>query len=67
MSGRHARQMQIFPDPHVKVKEWDLDGYPAAIFVKMGDNTVQEFERKRPHHGFEAAMKNLERMLNNAD
>ena len=54
----------VLPDPRVDVKEWDFDGYPASIFVKMGDNTVKEFVRKidYPHPCFEAAMKNLERM-----
>ena len=46
MSGKHEKRRQIFPHPRVDVKEWDADGYPASIFVKMGDNTVQEFIRK---------------------
>ena len=64
MTGRHEKRLQIFPDPRVEVNEWDVDGYPASILVKMGDNTVQEFVRKinQPHPCFEAAMKNLERM-----
>lgn len=64
MTGRHEKRHQVIPDPRVDVKDWDVDGYPAAIFVKMGDNTVIEFVRKieQPHPCFEAAMKNLERM-----
>lgn len=46
MSGKHEKRHQIFPDPRVDVKEWDVDGYPASIFVKMGDQTVKEFVRK---------------------
>ena len=64
MTGRHEKRVKILPDPRVDVKEWDVDGYPAAIFVTMGDKTVQEFVRKidQPHPSFVAAMGNIERM-----
>ena len=57
-------ETRILPDPRVDVKEWDVDGYPASIFVKMGDNTVKEFVRKidYPHPKFLASLKNIERM-----
>ena len=62
--GKHEKRTRILPDPRVDVKEWDVDGYPAAICVTMGDRTVKEFVRKieQPHPSFVAAMKNLERM-----
>ena len=64
MIGKHEKRSQIFPDPRVDVKDWDVDGYPMSIFVNMGDNTVMECVRKieQPHPRFEAAMKNWERM-----
>ena len=69
MIEKHEKRHQIFPDPRVDFKEWDVDGYPAAILVKMGDNTVKEFVRKieQPHPSFNAAMKNIERILSNVD
>lgn len=62
--GKHEKRHQVIPDPRVVVKEWDIDGYPASIFVQMSDNITMEFIRKfnDPHRAFEAAMKNLERM-----
>ncbi len=64
MMGKHERRHQILPDPRVRVKEWDIDGRPAAILVDMSDHSVMEFIRKidQPHPCFEAAMKNIERM-----
>lgn len=64
MSGKQEKKTQIFPDPRVQVTEWDLDGYPAAIMVTMGDRTKKEYLRRidQPHPCFEAAMKNIERM-----
>lgn len=69
MSGKHEKHRQIFPYPRVDVKEWDVDGYPAAVIVKMGDNTTIEYQRKinQPHPYFEAAMKNLDNMKKAGD
>lgn len=46
---------RYLPHPRVEVKEWDPDGYPAAVIVQMGDRecTMMEFVRKveqpKPH------------------
>lgn len=67
MSGKHEKHRQIFPYPRVDVKEWDVDGYPAAVIVKMGDNTTIEYQRKinQPHPCFKAAMDSLEKFSMN--
>lgn len=63
MSGRHERPIRIIPDPRVDVNDWDVDGYPASIFVKMGDNTTMEFVRKIEQPGFVKAIEGIRRMV----
>ena len=39
-------EVRVLPDPRVEVKEWDIDGKPASICVKLGDNTTEIYERR---------------------
>ena len=39
-------EMRVLPDPRVEVKDWDIDGKPATIYVKLGDNTTEIYERR---------------------
>lgn len=41
-------EVRVLPDPRVEVKEWDIDGKPASIYVKLGDNTTEIYERRIP-------------------
>lgn len=39
-------EVRVLPNPRVKVKDWDIDGKPASIYVELGDNTTEIYERR---------------------
>ena len=53
--GDTVSVVRILPHPRVQVTQWDIDGYPASIKVRMGDKdgTMMEFvrpvEQPKPH------------------
>ncbi|MBO7711087.1 MAG: hypothetical protein J6S83_11505 [Lachnospiraceae bacterium] len=55
------KNARILPDPRVKVKEWDIDGKPASIYVEFGDNTTEIYARHimQPHPSFVKAIGNI--------
>ena len=56
--------IKILPHPHVQVKEWDIDNYPAVIEVRMSNNTVQKYVRhiEPPQPAFQRCIELIDKL-----